>query len=796
MTFLSRAMFRSSLFTVFFFAMTSSVSAVTFEGDQFAGEYKDWAIETEHFRIEYSTSISEGADLDNDGVADFVENAAEYAEESWDRLMELGFPDPIAQYAAVRSDLNQEKVYFILDEVGEYLGEGTVGSTSILADGSLYMAVDATGSDGLIKVTIAHEFAHYVQFSYQGDFLGYEQDLNFAEQIAVVLEDYVYDEVNDYYSYLPDFFAYPDYSVFTGAKPANTLFEYASGIWPRFIVEELGDDWSFVFKVVDSYFREPTPDVWDAYQAYVDILTHEYDLDVRDVYQDFALANYVGVIYEEGENYPAIEIQRTHDVVDLPLERVTLPSTQWPALFGANYVQFEVDSEMRNQDFRLTIESVDEVQLGVQILQESDEVYYGSDVVKTILPAGSMSHNITVPVMDDSTILTLIITPLTEDALVAEANVADPFSTGYQYYYSAEVGDFLDRNEAVIEMIDSIDESQEEEEMEVIEEEVVQEDSGSSVTVGTVNNVRTTNVSPSAISLRWNRVMDEEVDGYVVYDRLSEGGELYVFEEISGAHITSASLDVWSDVFYLSVAPTVNGEPVETSRSEELRIETESLGSSSFELPELDVDFSDLSASHPHYVAIRFLSESAILEGYEDGTFRPGASINRAELMKILTFEDVDSLSADQLWHYQDCFEDVTNQWFAPYVCYAADQGWVSGYDDGLFHPERVVSKVESLKMILESTDIEIPESVSGRDVNYNDVFAAQWFAPYVVAGQRLGLLEETGPVYNPHNGRTRSEVSEIIFRYIVVYMMDAEAYTPEVHDLFMSQWGELFFAG
>ena len=68
MTFLSRAMFRSSLFTVFFFAMTSSVSAITFEGDQFAGEYKDWAIETEHFRIEYSTSISEGADLDNDGV--------------------------------------------------------------------------------------------------------------------------------------------------------------------------------------------------------------------------------------------------------------------------------------------------------------------------------------------------------------------------------------------------------------------------------------------------------------------------------------------------------------------------------------------------------------------------------------------------------------------------------------------------------------------------------------------------------------------------------------------------------
>ncbi|KKT72594.1 MAG: hypothetical protein UW70_C0106G0006 [Candidatus Peregrinibacteria bacterium GW2011_GWA2_44_7] len=81
-------------------------------------------------------------------------------------------------------------------------------------------------------MTVAHEFLHVIQFSYMGSFVGYNQDAFFAEQTAVWAEEAAYTDVNDYFNYLPDFFNYPDYSVFTGVVPEGTLFEYASSIWP------------------------------------------------------------------------------------------------------------------------------------------------------------------------------------------------------------------------------------------------------------------------------------------------------------------------------------------------------------------------------------------------------------------------------------------------------------------------------------------------------------------------------------------------------------------------------------
>lgn len=40
---------------------------------------------------------------------------------------------------------------------------------------------------------------------------------------------------------------------------------------------------------------------------------------------------------------------------------------------------------------------------------------------------------------------------------------------------------------------------------------------------------------------------------------------------------------------------------------------------------------------------------------------------------------------------YENCFEDVEDEWFAPYVCYAKEKGWVTGYPDGTFKPENNV---------------------------------------------------------------------------------------------------------
>lgn len=93
--------------------------------------------------------------------------------------------------------------------------------------------------------------------------------------------------------------------------------------------------------------------------------------------------------------------------------------------------------------------------------------------------------------------------------------------------------------------------------------------------------------------------------------------------------------------------------------------------------------------------AILYLADKGVLAGYPDQTFKPNNVVNRAELLKIL----VASLGVTDL-SGRNCFPDVTDQWFAPYVCYAKNQGWVSGYADGTFRPSEPVNKVEAIKML------------------------------------------------------------------------------------------------
>ena len=46
--------------------------------------------------------------------------------------------------------------------------------------------------------------------------------------------------------------------------------------------------------------------------------------------------------------------------------------------------------------------------------------------------------------------------------------------------------------------------------------------------------------------------------------------------------------------------------------------------------------FSDVKEGNSHYVAIEYLRTNGIIQGYEDGTFKPEQTVNRAEAVKML----------------------------------------------------------------------------------------------------------------------------------------------------------------
>ena len=52
---------------------------------------------------------------------------------------------------------------------------------------------------------------------------------------------------------------------------------------------------------------------------------------------------------------------------------------------------------------------------------------------------------------------------------------------------------------------------------------------------------------------------------------------------------------------------------------------------------------------------------------------------------------------------YNNCFEDVTTEWYAKYVCYAKEEGLVEGYSGNYFKPGDNIMRAEAVKIVSEA---------------------------------------------------------------------------------------------
>ncbi|KKT76143.1 MAG: S-layer domain protein [Candidatus Peregrinibacteria bacterium GW2011_GWA2_44_7] len=135
----------------------------------------------------------------------------------------------------------------------------------------------------------------------------------------------------------------------------------------------------------------------------------------------------------------------------------------------------------------------------------------------------------------------------------------------------------------------------------------------------------------------------------------------------------------------------------------------------------LAATFPDVSSSHNNFMGIEYLVEIGTLKGYDDGTFRPEGTVNRAELMKIMVAGQ--GLDPDA-GLYNNCFPDIKDDWYAKYVCFGKTMGWVGGYPDGSFKPENTVSKVEAAKILINSLGLSSNLSTT---VTEKKIYFACW---------------------------------------------------------------------
>ncbi|MBR2490693.1 MAG: S-layer homology domain-containing protein [Ruminiclostridium sp.] len=112
-------------------------------------------------------------------------------------------------------------------------------------------------------------------------------------------------------------------------------------------------------------------------------------------------------------------------------------------------------------------------------------------------------------------------------------------------------------------------------------------------------------------------------------------------------------------------------------------------------------EYSDVAQTQWFNNAISTLSNAGIINGYEDGSFRPNSPITRAEFAKVAVsfFSYVDR-------EYQGIFPDVPeNKWYAKFVEAASELGLITGYEDGTFRPERNITRAEACTIVNRTLD-------------------------------------------------------------------------------------------
>lgn len=106
--------------------------------------------------------------------------------------------------------------------------------------------------------------------------------------------------------------------------------------------------------------------------------------------------------------------------------------------------------------------------------------------------------------------------------------------------------------------------------------------------------------------------------------------------------------------------------------------------------------FTDVASGAWYNNAVSTLTRAGILDGYEDGSFRPNASITRAEFTKIAVsfFKHVGGASSNP-------FNDVPDSaWYAEFVKAAAELGLIDGYEDGTFRPNAPITRAEACTIV------------------------------------------------------------------------------------------------
>lgn len=147
------------------------------------------------------------------------------------------------------------------------------------------------------------------------------------------------------------------------------------------------------------------------------------------------------------------------------------------------------------------------------------------------------------------------------------------------------------------------------------------------------------------------------------------------------------------------------------------------------------------------------------ISGYTDGSFRPDRIITRAEFLRLLN----NTIQTSSTAHTDITFSDVSkNDWFYADVTQATDQKITTGFSDGTFRPNEPITRAEASMMICIAKQLEQNETPANVFTDNIPAWAKGAIGAVVYAGYLSGYQDGT---FAANKGMTRAEAVSALER-------------------------------
>ncbi len=188
---------------------------------------------------------------------------------------------------------------------------------------------------------------------------------------------------------------------------------------------------------------------------------------------------------------------------------------------------------------------------------------------------------------------------------------------------------------------------------------------------------------------------------------------------------------------------------------------------SKYVIKQNNVAFSDMSSAEWARKYVEVMASKGIIKGMTSYTFKPNATVTRAQFAAMLTraFNLPESSTS-----ITDKFSDTkADAWYAKAVVSAVEAGLVTGYENGTFKPDANITRQEMAVMVARAAKA-YKGSVAPSDINKYMGFAdSANVNAYAKDSIALAVKYEIvngkpGNVFDPTSNATRSEAAKIIY--------------------------------